>query len=113
MDLNITMTCAQCGRPADEQTRHDGRGNILCHSCLEHLYGHSTHVREVPVLCERCGGAVETPLAKGRYCVDCVARLRGERPARRSAMPSAQTNDVAFEQMLADVLEPQPLAAAG
>ena len=113
-----TTACAMCGKELHEDHPvHDATGHLYCHSCLERLYGHQTHVRAVPVACGLCGELVDPATfgfhagAKGRYCPDCVARLRGEpRPRRRVDAPPA-TQDVAFEQMLADVFSRPPSAA--
>ena len=115
------IACAMCGRELHEDHPvHDATGNLYCHSCLQHLYGHPNHHRNgIPAACGLCGTLVETPAngvavgAKGNYCPDCVARLRGERPAHRQPQqgPPEPIRDLAFEQMLDDVFSPPPSQA--
>jgi hypothetical protein len=115
---STASTCAMCGRALDEDHPvHDATGHPYCHSCLEHLYGHHTHARAVPIACGLCGELVDPATfgfhagAKGRYCPDCVARLRGQPRSRRTVEAPPAARDVAFDQMLADVFSPAGSAA--
>jgi hypothetical protein len=119
MNTTVATTCAMCGKELNEDHPvHDATGHSYCHCCLEHLYGHRTHTRAVPVACSLCGELVDPAAfgfhagAKGRYCPDCVARLRGQPRSRRAIQAPAAIPDVAFDQMLADVFSPPGSAVA-
>ena len=111
MDTTFQMLCAMCGKDAGNGSpSFDGKGHVYCQSCVKHLHGHAAHGRApIPASCGMCFAPVQASAAAGangrhHYCEDCLARLRGERPRRRSepARPVA-VRDIAFDQMLEDV----------
>lgn len=117
------LSCAICGKDVTEPTSHlDAKGQGYCHACIGRLHGQTSHARASAraAACDLCGDAVEALSGsalglsdhagggKSRYCEYCLARLAGKRAKRKSvvAIPAATAHgyDLAFEQMLADVV---------